>query len=308
VAAVVASALLFAALTALRRATSERRGALQAELARHPASLQARLGLLNAACERRDAAAAQPLAESIVALAEPGDRAASRPLRARPARLRRGDEERGAAAMQRCRDEIVARGRSDDLDAELHLAWVALANFRRTRFGPADAEALLREGDRAVRPAAALLEALAVARASQGDPTAARRALPRGARGGEESATLALPPRARAGRSGRRDEARSEVERALALDPRTRSRSACGRSSAVTEPSRGRRPSHRATFLNGAPALPAGTGVIECRDFRRSPPMTSFLSPAPRRPLGSAAASSSRPTALDFGKVQRGRR
>jgi hypothetical protein len=185
------------------------------ELEFHPASLQARLGLLNAASERGDRAAERELAESIVAGAPPGDARRITALfelgRLDVESSDEAESARGAACLEQCRREILARGRVDDLSPSLHLAWVALANWRGSRFGAADAESVAREGLGRFGRRARLLEALGVARERQLDAAGAE-ALYREALALEESASL-RHRRARALiQLGRKAEAWRELE------------------------------------------------------------------------------------------------
>jgi tetratricopeptide (TPR) repeat protein len=190
-----------------------------AELAIHPASIQARLGLLQLATERRDFDAANRMATSVVALAPKSDprRIAALFALGRVA-IDQGREDAAQPYLEQARAEITERGRAGDLDPTLHLIYVALANWRRTRLGAADAEAIAREGIERFGRQPRLLEALAIARDEQGDAAAAE-ALYREALRSEETVTLRYHLALALHHQGRRDAAREEVRRALTIDP-----------------------------------------------------------------------------------------
>jgi len=214
-------ALVLASVTFQRTRDFESDEALwRAELSIHPTSLQARLGLLHAASERRDLAAESELAESIVELAAPGDaRRVAALFALGQLAFDAGDEERGAARMEQCRREIVLRGRVDDLDPALLLAWVALGNFHRSRFGAADAEVVLRDGIERFGRRPRLLEGLGVAREEQNDAAGAEALYREALAAGEESASLRHHLARALVHLGRVAEARKEVEQALTLEP-----------------------------------------------------------------------------------------
>jgi len=222
-AAAVAAAvvLLFASLTFLRtRDFAGEERLWRAELAVNPGSIQARLGLFHVTTEAGDRGAARALGESIVALSPPGDaRRITALFGLGRAALAAGREDDAALLLEQARREIGARGRVDDLDPALHLAYVALGNWRRTRLGPADAEAVLREGIERFGRAPRLLEGLGITLDEQGDAAGAEGLYREALAAGEESATLRYHLALALLHLGRPREARLEVEQALTLDP-----------------------------------------------------------------------------------------
>ena len=192
----------------------------RAELAFHPSSIQARLGLMEAAVEANDGAAARVRGREIVATTRFGD----------PRRLAAlfglgrlasdaGDGETARALFEQVRGEIVARGSVDSLDPTLHLAWVALANATRTDAGPAAAATLLDEGVRWFGRQPRLLQGLGVCRDQQGDAPGAEALYREALAKGDDTAELRYHLALALIHQGRPDEARRELELALTLAP-----------------------------------------------------------------------------------------
>jgi hypothetical protein len=180
-----------------------------AEMRVHPGSIQAWLGLAQTAEERGDFKEARHHLLAIVDATFPGD------ARGVTALFELGrldfDEQRdadGARWMERCRKEIAARDRVDDLEPQVHLCYVALGNFLRATNGPDAAEAALQEGVARFGRLPRLLEGLGLVREARGDRAGAadlyREALRRSDPAGE-SPTLRHHLDAVTSPSGRRD-------------------------------------------------------------------------------------------------------
>jgi tetratricopeptide (TPR) repeat protein len=216
-----AAVLLGATLTFLRTRDFRSEEALwRAELAIHPQSVQARLGLMHVAAEAKDLPRVLELGNSILALTSAGDaRGIAALFGMGRAATDAGLEDEGARLLELARDRISRRGRSDDLDPGLHLVYVALGNWRRTRLSAADAEVVLREGVERFGRHPRLLEGLGVVRDQQGDATGAEALYREALAAGEESATLRYHLGLALVHLGRAEEAMREVERALTLDP-----------------------------------------------------------------------------------------
>ena len=195
----------------------------RAELAVHPASIQANFGLLHAAAESMapgDRAVIAGHARAVIEATPPGDpRRLAALFRLGEAAFDAGDRTVGTAAMEQARAEITARGHSDDLDPALHLLYVALGNVLRVEQGPAAIEALADEGVARFGRQPRLLELLGVARDQQGASAEAETLYQEALAAGPPSPSLCHHLALALDHLGRRKEALLQLEKALALDP-----------------------------------------------------------------------------------------
>jgi tetratricopeptide (TPR) repeat protein len=219
--AVAAAALALGAATFVRTGDFRDDATLwRAELAVHPSSLQAQLGMVQAAHDANDPATERRWAQSIVDAAPPADARRIFAL-ATLGELASDAHDEGAAliAYERCRAEVNARRSAESLYPGIHRAWVALADAARKREGPAAAEAILKEGFGWFGPQPALLAGLGLCRLETGDAAGAERLFREAvAREPANAQHHQLLARALA-KLGRREEARAEFERALSMDP-----------------------------------------------------------------------------------------
>jgi tetratricopeptide (TPR) repeat protein len=219
--AVAAAALALGAATFVRTGDFRDDATLwRAELAVHPSSLQAQLGMVQAAHDANDPSAERRWAQSIVDAAPPADARRIFAL-ATLGELASDAHDEGAAliAFERCRAEVNARRSAESLYPGIHRAWVALGDAARKREGPAAAEAILKEGFGWFGPQPALLAGLGVCRLETGDAAGAERLFREAvARAPANAQHHQLLARALA-KLGRREEARAEFERALSMDP-----------------------------------------------------------------------------------------
>jgi tetratricopeptide (TPR) repeat protein len=219
--AVAAAALALGAATFVRTGAFRDDATLwRAELAVHPTSLQAKLGLVQEARDVGDADGARRIAQEIVDAAAPADARRIFAL-ATLGELASDAHDEAAAqvAFARVRAEVNARRSVESLYPGVQRAWVELADAARKRDGPAAAEAILKEGFGWFGPQPALLAGLGVCRLEAGDGAGAERlfreALARGPETGQLRYLLALALE----KQGRLAPARSELERAISLDP-----------------------------------------------------------------------------------------
>jgi tetratricopeptide (TPR) repeat protein len=219
--AVAAAALALGAATFVRTGDFRDDATLwRAELAVHPSSLQAQLGMVQAAHDANDAAAERRWAQSIVDAAPPADARRIFAL-ATLGELASDAHDEGAAliAYERCRAEVNARRSVESLYPGIHRAWVALGDAARKREGPAAAEAILKEGFGWFGPQPALLAGLGLCRLEADDAAGAERLFREAvAREPANAQNHQLLARALA-KLGRREEARAEFARALSMDP-----------------------------------------------------------------------------------------
>ncbi|MBM4015741.1 MAG: hypothetical protein FJ293_12365 [Planctomycetes bacterium] len=192
----------------------------RAELAHHPTSRQALLGLLHAASLQGDDAGARTFARRLIAATAADDpRGWLARLRLGQLEVAEGRPEAMAAWFDEVRAGLARRGHARGLAPELHLVFVGLANRARQQGDPALAETFAREGIGWFGREPRLLEALGIARDLQGDAEGAaalhREALTRGPESASLQHHLALAERNR----GDLKAARTAALRALALDP-----------------------------------------------------------------------------------------
>jgi tetratricopeptide (TPR) repeat protein len=192
----------------------------RSELAVHPRSIQAQLGMLQIAVEGHETEAARALERTIVASTRPGDaRRLSALFGLGQVESDEGNADAARALFQQVREEVVARGTVANLDPTVHLAWVALANEARASAGPEAAAALLDEGIGLFGRQPRLLQALGVCLDQRGDAPGAERLYREALGKGDDSAQLRYHLALALVHQGRSAEARRELEHALTLAP-----------------------------------------------------------------------------------------
>ncbi len=196
----------------------------QAELARNPGSIQARLGLLQAATEHGDLTATTALALDVVSATPAGDpRRLLALFTLGQQALDREQHDDGVRFLERCRHELETRAPTGapapGLSPQLHLVYVALGNEWRTRFGPAAAQPIVEAGLARFGRQPRLLELLGVVRDQQCDATQALALYAEALDHDGESVTLRYHSALAFLHAQQPAAARIAAERALALDP-----------------------------------------------------------------------------------------